>query len=223
MKASLPFKYITAVKNGKYYVIFDFKDENGKRKRKWVKTDLPEKCAKKALNAKVDEIAEEFRKAFGGNTDTSSNTSANNSADASIANRELDNFFSVWLIAIKPNVARTTHQCYSRISKRFLNYINEKYPHITLGEITYTHIQKFLNYKLDQGIKGSSAKQYYLALHSAFAYAVKMDMLLIHSMDKLTVPRAERHEATFYNVDELNSLFKVFENDKLELIVHIAA
>lgn len=123
----------------------------------------------------------------------------------------------------KPNVARTTHQCYSRISKRFLNYINEKYPHITLGEITYTHIQEFLNYKLDQGIKGSSAKQYYLALHSAFAYAVKMDMLLIHPMDKLTVPRAERHEATFYNVDELNSLFKVFENDKLELIVHIAA
>ena len=50
MKASLPFKYITAVKNGKYYVIFDFKDENGKRKRKWVKTDLPEKCSKKALN-----------------------------------------------------------------------------------------------------------------------------------------------------------------------------
>lgn len=223
MKASLPFKYITAVKNGKYYVIFDFKDENGKRKRKWVKTDLPEKCSKKALNAKVDEIAEEFRKAFGGNTDTSSNTSANNSADASNANRELDNFFSVWLIAIKPNVARTTHQCYSRISNRFLNYINEKYPHITLGEITYTHIQEFLNYKLDQGIKGSSAKQYYLALHSAFAYAVKMDMLLIHPMDKLTVPRAERHEATFYNVDELNSLFKVFENDKLELIVHIAA
>lgn len=223
MKASLPFKYITAVKNGKYYVIFDFKDENGKRKRKWVKTDLPEKCSKKALNAKVDEIAEEFRKAFGGNTDTSSNTSANNSADASNANRELDNFFSVWLIAIKPNVARTTHQCYSRISKRFLNYINEKYPHITLGEIIYTHIQEFLNYKLDQGIKGSSAKQYYLTLHSAFAYAVKMDMLLIHPMDKLTVPRAERHEATFYNVDELNSLFNVFENDKLELIVHIAA
>lgn len=47
MKASLPFKYITAVKNGKYYVIFDFKDENDKRKRKWVKTDLPEKCSKK--------------------------------------------------------------------------------------------------------------------------------------------------------------------------------
>ncbi|HRU98814.1 MAG TPA: hypothetical protein P5092_15440 [Ruminococcus sp.] len=34
-------------------------------------------------------------------------------------------------------------------------------------------------------------------------------------MDKLAVPRADRHEATFYNADELNELFKVFKDDKL--------
>ena len=32
MKASQPYKYITAVKNGKHYVVFDFKDREGKRK-----------------------------------------------------------------------------------------------------------------------------------------------------------------------------------------------
>lgn len=42
-------------------------------------------------------------------------------------------------------------------------------------------------------------------------------------MDKLIVPRADRHEATFYNFDELNELFEVFKGDKLELVVHIAA
>ena len=40
MKASLPYKYITAVKNGKQYVVFDFKDHSGKRRRKWVNTEL---------------------------------------------------------------------------------------------------------------------------------------------------------------------------------------
>ena len=49
MKASLPYKYITSVKNGKHYVVFDYKDHSGKRKRKWVNTELPEKCTKKAL------------------------------------------------------------------------------------------------------------------------------------------------------------------------------
>ena len=40
MKASLPYKYITSVKNGKQYVVFDYKDNRlscarqGKRKRK---------------------------------------------------------------------------------------------------------------------------------------------------------------------------------------------
>ena len=50
MKASLPYKYIISVKNGKHYVVFDFKDKAGKRKRKWASTGLPEKCTKKALN-----------------------------------------------------------------------------------------------------------------------------------------------------------------------------
>ena len=57
MKSSLPFKYITTVKDGKHYVVFDYKDNEGKRKRKWIGTDLPEKCAKKALNLKVEEIS----------------------------------------------------------------------------------------------------------------------------------------------------------------------
>ena len=44
MKASLPFKYIITSKNGKQYVVFDFKDDNGERRRKWVSTGLSEKC-----------------------------------------------------------------------------------------------------------------------------------------------------------------------------------
>lgn len=102
-------------------------------------------------------------------------------------------------------------------------YLNEKYPNITLDEVTYTPIQAFLNYKMDQGLKGSSIKQYYLAIHSAFAWAVKMEYIEQHPMDKMVVPRAERHEAVFYIEEELNELFEVFKGHKLELIVHIDA
>ena len=62
MKASLPFKYIIAVKNGKQYVVFDYKDGNDKRK--WVGTGLPEKCTKKALNEKVEEVVSEFYESY---------------------------------------------------------------------------------------------------------------------------------------------------------------
>ena len=50
-----------------------------------------------------------------------------------------------------------------------------------------------------------------------------MELIPKHPMDKLVVPRADRHEATFYNSDELNELFELFKGDKLEIVVHIAA
>ena len=104
-----------------------------------------------------------------------------------------------------------------------MKYMSVHYPNITLGELNHSQIQAFLNYKMDQGLKGSSVKQYYLAIHSAFMWAVKMEILQQHPMDKMVMPRADRHEAVFYNEDELNELFKVFEGHKIELIVHIAA
>ncbi|MDE5584431.1 MAG: hypothetical protein K2J08_12105 [Ruminococcus sp.] len=60
MKISLPFKYIVFVKRDKYYVVFDFKDDNGKRQRRWVGTGLPSKSIKKVLNEKVDELVAQF-------------------------------------------------------------------------------------------------------------------------------------------------------------------
>ena len=60
MKANLPFKFILSEKCNKQYVVFDFKDDNGKRKRKWVSTDLPANCKKRDLDKKVKEIVKEF-------------------------------------------------------------------------------------------------------------------------------------------------------------------
>lgn len=155
MKASLPYKYITAVKSGKQYVVFDFKDSEGKRKRKWVSTGLPEKCTKKALNEAVEKIVTEFEEERAKSKVALVNSgNADDNNDSTVSNQELSAFFAEWLTAIKPNVARTTLQCYKRIMERFLMYLNEKYPDITLDRMTYVPIQAFLNYKMDQGLKG---------------------------------------------------------------------
>ena len=64
-------------------------------------------------------------------------------------------FFSEWLTAIKPNAARTTYQCYNRIMERFMKYMSTEYPDVTLADLNHSQIQTFLNYKMDQGLKGS--------------------------------------------------------------------
>ena len=236
MKASLPYKYITSVKNGKQYVVFDYKDSEGKRKRKWVNTDLPEKCTKKALKEAVDQIVAEFDEQFRTGTlekprkskSTSTPVSAMREPNAVIANTPeskmtMGEFVNEWLTAMRPNLARTTYQTYKSANRRFVEYLDIHYLGITLGELRHNHVQEFLNHKLDEGCKGSAVKQYYLAIHSGLAYAVKMEYLQLHPMDKLVMPRADKYEATFYNKDELNNLFEVFKGDRLELVVHIAA
>ncbi len=233
MKASLPYKYITSVKNGKQYVVFDYKDSAGKRKRKWVTTGLPEKCTRKALSEAVEEIVNEFDAMYRtGELEKTkkraSRTSAVNAPYAVMAETPesrmpMREFIAEWLTAMRPNLARTTYQTYSSSNRRFVDYLDIHYPGITLGELRHNHVQEFLNHKLDEGCKGSAVKQYYLAIHSGLAYAVKMEYLLLHPMDKLVMPRADKYEATFYNKDELNHLFEVFKGDRLELVVHIAA
>ena len=233
MKASLPYKCITSVKNGKQYVVFDYKDGAGKRKRKWANTELPEKCTKKALSKAVEEIVAEFDAMYRtGELEKPKKRSARTSAisepyavmaktpEPQMPMRE---YVAEWLTAMRPNHARTTYQTYSSANRRFVDYLDIHYPGITLGELRHNHVQEFLNHKLDEGCKGSAVKQYYLAIHSGLAYAVKMEYLMLRPMDKLVMPRADKYEATFYNKDELNHLFEVFKGDRLELVVHIAA
>ena len=149
------------MKNGKQYVVFDYKDKAGKRKRKWVSTGLPEKCTKKALNEAVEEIAADFAEKWNNNQVVFNTAPKKNTEDESepvVINQELSDFFSDWLTAIKPNAARTTYQCYKRIMERFMKYMSTAYPDVTLAEVNHSQIQSFLNYKMDQGLKGSSVK-----------------------------------------------------------------
>ena len=106
MKASLPYHYITAVKNGKQYVVFDYKDKSGKRKRKWVATGLSEKCSKKALAGKLTEIVEEFDVSFLQGTPDPAATKSPSTMKAT-------DYFAYWLSAIRQDVARTTYQTYN--------------------------------------------------------------------------------------------------------------
>ena len=64
LKAKRPYCYITTVKSGKHYVIFDYKDASGKRKRKWVSTGLLEKCTKKALSMAIQKVVKEFEQSI---------------------------------------------------------------------------------------------------------------------------------------------------------------
>lgn len=232
MKASLPFKYITAVKHGKHYVIFDYKDNEGNRKRKWVNTGLPEKCKKKDLTAKIDELVSEFYKEYIENNIMKAEAEAEEKAkaaeSASSAKTEKDGytfleFFQVWLKAIKPTVAENTYEGYLHTSHRIINYFEKFYPGLMLTDLTAMELQRFYNDMYTSGLSANTIKHYHANIHKALKYAIKMNLISVNESEKTERPKMEQYEAVFYNEQELQRLFTAFRGDRMELVVLIAA
>lgn len=167
MKASLPFKYIIADKKGKNYVVFDFKDDSGKRKRKWVTTDLPADCSYKALTAKVNVIVAKFYEEFLTGSLTKVKEAPKEKEKTELSEEILSDdaecktgfeftaFLDYWLETIKPTLARTSHQSYTRYITRIKNYFDERYPHLLLGNLTALQLQQFYNDKYNSGLSGN--------------------------------------------------------------------
>ncbi|WP_051454296.1 N-terminal phage integrase SAM-like domain-containing protein [Ruminococcus albus] len=189
MKASLPFKFITAVKNSKHYVVFDYRDRTGKRKRKWVGTELPEKCRKKDLTAKVDEIVADFyREHLEDDTETAETAyvpaSSTGKNSASTCEYTFTEFYKMWLEAIKPTVAETTFEGYTHTSHRIIKYFDKNYPDIKLKDVRAIELQKFYNDMYAGGISSNTIKHYHANIHKALKYAVKMDLIMVNESEK---------------------------------------
>lgn len=234
MKASLPFKYTLPVKNGINQVVFDFKDDNGKRKRKWVSTGLPEKCSKKELKARVDEIIAQFSEDYYSGKATKVKTGKvekiavseavlKNSVSKSDGEYGFTAFLDYWLETIKPTIAYTTHQGYSKVIGRIKRYFDEKFPNVLLSDVTALMIQQFYNDSYNSGLSANTVKHYHANIHKAFKYAVKMDLVQTNPTEKTELPKLKKYTATFYNEEELEELFAAFKGDRMELVVYIAA
>ena len=234
MKANAPYTYSEQVKNGKIQLVFSFKDENGKRKLKWVSTGLSEDCTKKALKDRKTEIIKKFNDDFISGELTKAKapkvdkTVANENVlknSKAVKGREQTfvSFLPEWLTTAKPTIATTSYIGYLRTTNKIVEYFNEKYPDILLCDVTGLMIQQFYNDLYGSGLTANTVKHYHALLHRAFKYAVKMDLLGSNPTEKTELPKLKKFNATFYNKDELDTLFKAFEGDRMELVVYIAA
>ena len=229
MKASLPFKYITSEKNGKHYVIFDFRDDEGKRKRKWVCTNLSVGCSNKALTAMTKEIVTAFYEEYltGSLTKVDPAKKPKNVKAESSPNSENEiefrAFLLKWLDIVKPSISNNTFIGYRGVVTRITEYFDKYYPGLLLSELTPLHLQQYYNEKYNSGASASTVKHYHANIHKALRYAVKVDFLNVNVADKDDLPKMEKFEANFYSKEELDKLFELFKGDRLELVIHIAA
>ena len=115
-----------------------YKDDAGKRKKKWVATELSVGCSDKALTAKVNEIVAKFCEEFLTGSVTKVKETAKDKIKlseevlsekaGSKTDFEFTAFLDYWLETIRPTIARTSHQSYLRYIGRIKADLQMEFP-----------------------------------------------------------------------------------------------
>lgn len=191
-------------KKGYFYAVLNYNDAYGNRKTKWIATGLAVKGNKKRAEAFLQEQRRNFQ------------------AEEPVTSEILfSDFMEQWLTIIKNSVAVTTFSSYSNMVKRvIIPYFRER--QITLQELSPKHIQDFYLKELER-VSASSVIHYHANIHKALKYAVKLDLIPSNPADKVERPKKEHYMASFYDADEINTLFKISKGTKLEIPILFGA
>ena len=194
-------------KKGYFYIVLSYKDVDGKRKTKWLPTGLLIKGNKK----KAEVILMEARKNF--------------KIISEIDDEDIlfSDFMLSWLEMMKNNIEVTTYASYSNcIKKRVEPYFKEK--KILLKNLQPKHIQTYYQHELNHNkVSANTVIHYHANIRKALQYAVKIDMISSNPADKVERPKKQKFVGSFYDREEINKLFEVVENSKIELAVILAA
>ena len=239
MNESLPIKYKIYEKKGNLYAVINYK-ENGKVKRKWLSIGLDVNAKKKDQYAIADKIAADFyKKTILGVSSEISNDKAvptavetplSNNISESVQNTtiadnkneyEFSNFVSKWFETIKPTISVNTYKTYKSMVKSVLEYYKDK--NLYINTIKPLDIQEYYSMLHKNGLKGTTIKRYHIIIHKTLEYAVTNELIPYNPSDRVERPKLKRYEAAFYNKEELNKLFDVFKDDRMELVVYIGA
>ena len=200
------------VRNGKYYAVLNVY-ENGKRKKKWICSGLPEKGNKRKAEAFLREKLAEYERMEGiVQTDTS-----------------FSDYVRVWLDHIARTVDEVTLQGYKSLADtHILPYFDEAGTKLT--KLDHKAIQRYMDMKFTSGRRdgkgGLSPRS--LRLHKniiaqTLDLAVRNKLIQSNPCQFVVLPQCERFESQFYTETQLKALFSALKDDPILPMVRITA
>lgn len=201
------------IKNGKYYVVLNVYDENGKRKKKWISTGLPEKGNKRKAQQFLSEKKAEYDRMNG----------------IIRSDIRFSDYVRIWLEQIARTVDTVTLQGYEVTAKtHILPYFDEK--SFALTDIDHVILQQYIDIKHKSGRKDGkgglspkSLRAHKNVISQTLDMAVKNKLIPSNPFQFVILPPLVRYESTFYNDTQLKNLFRALENDPLLPLVKITA
>lgn len=200
-------------KNGMFYVVLNYRDENGKRKTPWISTNLPVKGNKKRAENFMMDVRRNF---VPPNVQRSEEREAMQKGDILFTD-----FLLKWLRVAKSTVKLTTYASYEMMATRIIIPYFETL-NIKLKELTTEDIQEFYSAQLER-VSANTVIHYHAVIHRALKYAVKIKTIQSNPEVNVERPRKEKFIGSFYDKKEINTLFDIIQGHPLEVAIKLAA
>lgn len=197
-------------KHGKYYAVLNFRDIYGKRKQKWICSDLPVKDNKKR--------AEEFLRR---------QLAAFDNKRMCYSEMMVDEYFVAWLEDIRDEVKPNTYLNYKgNMENHIIPYFREH--QIRLQDLTTFDLEEY--YKSGISCKGTgrsisptTIKHHHQNISKALTDAVRKGLIFSNPAHLAKTPKAERYKATFLNLREVEELVNLFRDSTIYIPVVLCA
>lgn len=200
-------------KNGIFYVVLNYRDENGKRKTPWISTNLPVKGNKKRAENFMMDVRRNF---VPPNVQRIEEREAMQKGDILFTD-----FLLKWLRVAKSTVKLTTYASYEMMATRIIIPYFETL-NIKLKELTTEDIQEFYSAQLER-VSANTVIHYHAVIHRALKYAVKIKTIQSNPAVNVERPRKEKFIGSFYDKKEINTLFDIIQGHPLEVAIKLAA
>lgn len=197
----------TAHKGDNYYIVI-YHYVKGKRKAKWIKTDLTVSGHNKR---KLEKLRLEKLREY--------------TVKYSLNDSEMlfSDYLKKWIEESKHTISQSTYYSYrATIQNVICPYFEEK--RILLCDLKPFQINDFYNYKMDNdNVTANTIHHYHANISKALNDAVDSERISTNPARRVKLPKKEKHIADFYSLDELKTLLEYVKGEDMEIVVLLAA
>lgn len=200
------------IKNNKYYAVLNLKID-GKRKQKWIDTELTVKSTKKERDKKLREIITYYE----------NNTKLLTSTDL------FTDYLTLWLKETKIKVDYVTYQHYeSEVNTHIYPYFDDlkiKLVDVDRAVLQKYFVDKYENGRIDGkgGLSPTTLRHHRNVINQTLNLALKNGVIVQNPCQFVTLPQNTRYNYDFFNLEEINEFLSAIKSERLYPLYVITA
>lgn len=192
-------------KNGKWYIVLNLKDINGKRKQKWINSGLSTRGNKKKAEQFLNEQINKY---------------SQNSFDSN--DIYFSDYLERWLSKIEGTVRLNTFRTYNmNMRNHIIPYFKEK--KLKLQSLTPIILEEYYKSKLNSGLSATTVKHHHQVISKSLSDAIHDELITFNPATAAKSPTPQKYQAGFLTPNQLEQLLILIKGSVIELPVQLCS